>query len=35
MDVVVLVLIIASHIVAFTLGYSLRAYKSRLHRGYR
>jgi hypothetical protein len=34
MDVVVLLLIVTSHIVAFALGYSLRAYISSLHRSY-
>ncbi len=35
MDLVVVLMITVSHIVAFVLGYSLRAYISGLHRSYR
>lgn len=35
MDIVVLLLVAASHVIAFALGYGLRAYVSTLHRSYR
>jgi hypothetical protein len=35
MDIVVLLLMLGSHLIAFVAGYNLRAYISRLHRSYR